>query len=212
MRTRKDFEQYLKNIQKIAAEEGYESLDETYVKHLECRYFDRDVVIGRTERITLRELKKDDFQAIYAFEDGQNEEVLRVFLKDTPEASYEYLQAYIAHMYPMCDYGIWAVVRNEDEQLIGLCGIGNPDIAGAECTDLGYYICSKCRNQGFATEAIEIVLDYAKNYLEFPLICAIIKEENRISEGILRKFGFTFQKQCMIRKQKVSVYEKVLTE
>jgi RimJ/RimL family protein N-acetyltransferase len=55
-------------------------------------------------------------------------------------------------------------------------------------------------------------LDYAKNYLEIPVIYAIIKEENRISEGILRKFGFTYEKQGVSNLQKVSVYKKELTE
>ncbi len=212
MKTEKDFEQYLETIRQIAAEEGFDSLDETYVEHLKCRFLGQDVIIGRGSRIVLRELKMGDLRAFYGFSDAKEESVLQSFLKESKEASEEHLAAYILHMYPMYDYGIWAAERISDGEVIGLCGLGIADIDGAECTDLGYYICPKCRNQGIASECIEIVLDYAKNYLEIPLICAIIKEENRISEGILRKFGFTYKKECVNKNQKVSVYEKVMTE
>lgn len=212
MRTEKDFEQYLEKIRQIAAEEGYDSLDETYIVHLKCRFFGQDVIIGRTSRIILREMKMADLEAFYRFSDVETEQVLNSFLKDSKENSKAHLQAYITNMYPMYDYGIWTVESVEDGEVIGMCGLGQIEIDGAECTDLGYYICPKCRKQGFASESVEIVLDYAKNYLEIPLIYAIIKEENRISEGILRKFGFEYQKQCMIQEQKISVYEKVLTE
>ena len=208
MRTEKEFEQYLENIKKMAAEEGYDSLDETYVEHLKCRFLGREVVIGRSARIILREMKMSDLEAFYGFSDAKEESVLNAFIKENRETSEEHLSAYIEYMYPMFDYGIWTVECVTDGEIIGLCGLGNPTIDGAECTDLGYYICPKCRNQGFATEAVEIALDYAKNYLEIPVIYAIIKEENRISEGILRKFGFRFQKQCENSGQKISVYQK----
>ena len=212
MRTEKDFEQYLENIKKMAAEEGFDTLDTTYVEHLKSRFLGEDVVVGRGTRIVLREMKLSDLEAFYGFTDASQETVLRSFLKDSVSESEEYLAAYISNMYPMYDYGIWAVERADSGEVIGLCGLGNAEIDGAECTDLGYYICPKCRKNGFATECIEIVLDYAKNYLEIPLICAIIKEENRISEDILRKFGFQYKKQCVKEGQKISVFEKVLTE
>lgn len=210
MRNEKDFEQYLENIKKIAAEEGYDSLDETYVKHLKCRYFGQDVVIGRGTRITLRELKKTDIEAICAFTDAGEEAVLHAFLKENEQASREYLETYILNMYPMYDYGIWAVVRNSDQKLIGLCGLGNPAVDGEECTDVGYYICPECRGRKFASEAVGLTLNYAQNYLELSAISAIIKGENPASEGVLRKFDFAKKKQVEDCGKSFCVYEKSL--
>lgn len=212
MRTEKEFLEYLDTIKQMAAQEGYDSLDETYVEHLKCRFFGQDVIIGRSPRIILREMKMSDLEAFYGFSDAGEEPVLDAFLKDGPEESRAYLQAYIAQMYPLYDYGIWTVEQISDGEVIGMCGIGQAEIDGEKCTDLGYYICPKCRNQGLAAECIEIVLDYAKNYLEFPLICAIIKKENRISEGLLCKFGFTYVKQCSDPDQKKILYQKELRE
>lgn len=208
MKTEKEFSKYLDKIKQIAAKEGYDSLDETYVEHLKCRFLGREVNIGRTDRILLRELKITDLEALYGFWEAEQDPVLRAFVKVTPEESGEYLRAYIEYMYPLYDYGIWAVERISDSEMIGLCGLGRTEIDGAECTELGYYICPKCRNQGFASESIEIVLNYAKNYMEIPLVYAIIKEENKISAEILHQFGFQCKKKYEISGEKHSVYQK----
>ena len=192
----------------MAAEEDYDSLDETFVEHLKCRFWGQDVVIGQTARIILREMKMSDLGAFYAFEDAATEPVLQAFIKESPEASKEHLKAYIEHMYPMFDYGMWTVVEKQSGEIIGICGLGQAKCQGAECTDLGYYICPKWRNRGIASECIEFVLDYAKKYLEIPDVYAIIKEENRISAGILRKFCF----ECVDRFEDKIVYCKRLTE
>ena len=208
----KNFEQYLCEIKKIAEEEGYTSLDETYVEHLKSRYFGESVIIGERDRIILRELKLTDVDGFYEFEDANTEEVLRSFVKESKEASKMHLKAYVQNMYPLYDYGIWAVELKNTKEVIGLCGLGQTEIKGEYFTDLGYYICPKWRNQGIAGECVEIVLDYAKNYLEFPCIYAIIKEENRISKGILRKFGFQFTESWEKPEGKICVYRKDLLE
>ena len=153
-----------------------------------------------------------DLEALYSFADAREEPVLQAFIKETYAESARHLKAYIENMYPMYDYGIWAVERIENGEVIGLCGLGQAEVKGEFCTDLGYYICPKWRNQGFAYESIEIVLDYAKNYLEFPLIYAIIKEENRISKGILRKFGFEYKELFEKPDGNIAVYQKDFTE
>lgn len=208
----KNFEQYLCEIKKIAEEEGYTSLDETYVEHLKSRYFGESVIIGERDRIILRELKLTDVDGFYEFEDADTEEVLCSFVKESKEASKMHLKAYVQNMYPLYDYGIWAVELKNTKEVIGLCGLGQTEIKGEYFTDLGYYICPKWRNQGIAGECVEIVLDYAKNYLEFPCIYAIIKEENRISKGILRKFRFQFKESWEKPEGKICVYRKDLLE
>ncbi len=208
MKTEKDFLEYLATIEYIAKDEGFETLDETYKAHLRARFFGENVVIGKAERVTLREMKMSDLEAFYDFDDMGQEPVLQAFIKDSYEESVMHLKAYIENMYPMYDYGIWTVEKNDTREIIGLCGLGHAEVKGEYCTDLGYYICPKWRKQGFCSECIEIMLDYVKNYLEFPFIYAIIKEENRISKGILRKFGFKYQEMCERTDGNVSVYRK----
>ena len=140
--------------------------------------------------------------------DAAKEPSLEAFIKDSYEESLHALKSYIATMYPLYDYGIWAAESISDGSFLGLCGIGNREVNGKNYTDLGYYICPQYRKHGLATECIEIVLDYAKKYLEFSVIYAIIKEENRISEGILCKFGF----ESIEKHENIRVYQKKLGE
>ena len=207
-----NFEEYLETIEKIAKEEGYDSLDETYVRHLRARFFGEDVIIGTTKYLLLREIKMSDLNAFYEFEDARDEQILGAFLKNTKEESKEHLEAYISHMYPMYDYGMWTVEIKDTREIVGICGLGQAEVNGEMCTDLGYYICPKWRNKGLATECVEFVLDYVKNYLEFEWIYAIIKEENRISKGILRKFGFVHKALWKGTDGKKSLYQKGLKE
>lgn len=203
------FEEYLKEIQRIAAEEGFEDLDATYVEHLRCRFLKEPVVIGGTQRIRLRELRLSDLETLYGFSDAFREPVLKPFIRESKEASRENLQAYISNQYPFYDYGIYAAELLENGEIIGLCGLGQAQIAGEACTDLGYYIRPEYRRQGLAKECVEIVLDYAKNYLEFPVIYAIIKEENRISEKILRRFEFDFVNTEDSAEKRERIFRKV---
>ena len=159
MKTEKDFLEYLKTIENIAKEEGFEYLDETYKAHLRARYFGENVVIGRSERVLLREMKMSDLEAFYSFSNAGDEPVLQAFLKETYAESENNLKAYIENMYPMYDYGIWVVESIDDGEVIGLCGLGQAEVKGEFCTDLGYYICPKWRKRGFAYESIEIVLE-----------------------------------------------------
>ena len=211
-RTTKDFEEYIDMLEKMVAEEGFEGLDETFVKHLECRYFGQEVVIGESARISLREMKMSDLEAFYAFEDAFSEPILGAFLKKTKAESEAHLQAYMEHMYPLYDYGMWSVVEKETEAIIGICGLGHNDCLEAECTDLGYYICPKWRKKGIATECIEIVLDYAENYLELPRVYAMAEEKNTVSQNILCKFGFEFLKKLESTDGSIAVYQKELAK
>ncbi len=185
-----DFETYLASIRKIAEEEGYDSLDDTYVEHLRARYYEEDVVIGQGARVVLREMKPSDLEVMYRFWKDSEESVLKAFIKETKEASEQYLKAYIRQMYPLYDHGIWTVELSGSKEVVGFCGLGRLEIAGEEYTDLGYYIAPKYRQQGLASESIEIVLDYAKNYLELSEVYAKAEKENQISRKILKKYGF----------------------
>ena len=170
--------------------EGYDSLDETYVEHLRCRYFGHDVVIGRTGRIVLREIKIDDLEAFYDFSDAETEPVLKQFLKGSKEESKDYLQAYISSMYQLYDYGIWTIEDGKTGAVLGLCGFGRMEFEGEAVTELGYYIRPEKRRTGLATEAVHIALEYGKAYIELSEVYARVRKDNEASIRVLCKFGF----------------------
>jgi RimJ/RimL family protein N-acetyltransferase len=216
MRTEKDFLEYLNTIKQMAAEEGYDSLDETFVEHERCRFFGQDVVIGRTERIVLREMKMADLEAFYGFTGAMEEPVLQAFLKENSTASEEHFKSYLPSMYPLYDYGMWTVEDAEKKEILGICGLGRACIwkegEEVEVTDLGYYLRPESRGQGLALEAADLTLAYAKDYLELQELYALVTEENRPSVRFLEKIGFSRENACRAERKGVLVYKKEFLE
>ena len=195
MRTEKEFLEYLNTIKQMAAEEGYDSLDETYVSHVRARFFGEDVVAARSGRILLREMKMSDLEAFYGFSDAEREPVLKAFLKETKQETVEHLKSYIDTFYPLNDYGFWSILDVEHGEIIGICGLGqaeleNEDDTQTVVTDIGYYIRPESRRQGYAMEAVSLALEYARDYLELSEVYALVEAGNVTSENLLKKAGF----------------------
>ncbi|MFT4939891.1 MAG: ribosomal-protein-alanine N-acetyltransferase [Paraglaciecola sp.] len=73
---------------------------------------------------------------------------------------------------------------------IGLCGLLKRD--SLECPDLGFAFLTDHRGHGFAFEASQAVLNYAKTQLKLPKVAAITALDNISSISLLEKLGFNF--------------------
>lgn len=77
--------------------------------------------ICRTSRLLIRELTADDAGYIPEEEYGPQEAIFR---------SGETLELYRRNQYGFYEYGTWALVRREDQVLVGLAGVSIPDSQG----------------------------------------------------------------------------------
>lgn len=107
--------------------------------------------IGETERILIREFKKDD-----PLEDADLEDRTEVF------NDRDRLSAYIDSQYGFHECGLWALVEKATGTLVGKAGI----MDGEPGYELGYHIYKPYRRQGYAFEACRGILEYAKEELE----------------------------------------------
>ncbi len=91
-------------------------------------------------------------------------------------------------------YSLWAVVRKEDDRLIGQCGLWH--LEGTGEVDLAYTLDQDYWGQGYATEASIGWLDYAfgPTGLDLRRIVAITKPENRASVRVLEKLGMRYER------------------
>ncbi len=80
--------------------------------------------------------------------------------------------------------GIWL-----DNTLIGMVMIKNIDWSIPKC-ELAYFIGEKFTRKGYATEAIQSVLDYCFNELNFLKIFIRVISTNTASLGLAEKSGF----------------------
>jgi len=84
----------------------------------------------------------------------------------------------------------FAIVRREDDELIGNCGLLNTDLV-QRTSELGIFIGEKkYRGQGYGTEAIRLLLDYAFNLLNLHSLYLRYRSFNLGGRKCYEKVGF----------------------
>lgn len=162
--------------------ESLDDVDDVYLEQVARRTLGLPWIIGETDRLVIREFTMSDISQVIREADDTPED--RIFY--TPEM----LEKYIRCQYSFYQYGIWALVRRSDGQLIGKAGITNytPNHQ-APGVELGYHVFSPYRNHGYAVEACREILDYAADHLDCP-IYAKIDASNEASIHTAAACGF----------------------
>ncbi len=145
--------------------------------------------ILQSERLSFRSLEESDVHEVYNLR--SNAEVMRYIprpLAKTTDDALEHIRSVqkIIHN----KEGInWAIQIKGSSKLIGIAGFYRlqPENFRGE---LGYILAPEYHNQGYITEAVKTLLNYAFNILNFHSIEAIIDPDNVASERVLLKSGF----------------------
>ena len=91
-------------------------------------------------------------------------------------------------------HGFWIVVRKEDGEVLGFCGIKRVDAQGTGLTgqhEIGWRFGEESWGKGYAKEAAAASLDYAFATLEAPHVVAFTVEGNSASWGLMKRLGMT---------------------
>ncbi|WP_226994369.1 GNAT family N-acetyltransferase [Myxococcus hansupus] len=144
-----------------------------------------------TPRILLRELTLADAESLYRL--NADPEVIR-YTGDAAfadvEAAKEFLKSY--DHYEKYGFGRWAVIRKEDGEFLGWCGIKyTPEV---DEYDVGFRFFKKCWGGGYATEAAKVSLDYGLNELRIKTLVGRTMKANTASVRVLEKLGMTYWK------------------
>ena len=148
-------------------------------------------LIAETKRTVIRELCAQDIDEVIKI--SREEHILK-FVEDgrvPEEEQKEKLLAYIDNIYSFYDYGIWGIFDRADGSLIGLISLDFLTDAEEARYETGFFIRKERLGQGFATEAIEMVVNYAKNKLSASKLIAVTDYENMPARALLEKCGFT---------------------
>jgi RimJ/RimL family protein N-acetyltransferase len=104
------------------------------------------------------------------------------------------------HMVAVCQtvpFGKQPVVELSSGLVVGYTGVDRIHFEGKTWLEWGYRLVPKCRGLGYATEASKALLAKAHQTYAGELL-AIIAPENRASQNVCRKLGFTFWKQAPV--------------
>lgn len=107
-------------------------------------------------------------------------------------------------------FGLWAVIRKEDNQFLGDCGITLQNIDGEILPEIGFHIIKAFCKMGYATEAAEACKKYALEVLGYKAIYSYSEVGNKASQRVSAKIGMsrvkTFEKDGI--KEVVYEYRK----
>lgn len=155
----------------------------------------REPQIVETERMVLRPFQPSDvgpFQAIYGDSKTMRHMLYGVKSRDETIAS---IDRKICH-WEEFGYGLWCIVRKDDGAIIGQCGLAW--MSEINDVQVAYLITRQCWGKGFATEAVQVALDYGFNTLEVDRISAICNPENIVSRKLMKKFGLSLVGELML--------------
>jgi ribosomal-protein-alanine N-acetyltransferase len=101
--------------------------------------------------------------------------------------------SFIDYVYDVRNAGYsmtWAIYHKADEKVIGTIDLNYRD--NYENVEVGYILNSKYWHYGFATEALQMVIEYSKIYLPIKCIYGVVMTENMSSVKVLKTNGFKY--------------------
>jgi RimJ/RimL family protein N-acetyltransferase len=169
-----------------------------------------------TERLLLRPLSLDDLDALAPF--YADPEVMRYMGGKT--LTREETAAGIARMvgwFEADGFGQLAVLRKEDGELLGRCGLliwetepwkplSKAEADGETETEVGYALGQPHWGRGYATEAATAVRDYARTELGETRLIALIQQGNEPSRRVAEKLGMEYERDVELRFARVRLY------
>jgi RimJ/RimL family protein N-acetyltransferase len=151
------------------------------------------MTIIESNRLLLREMTVDDAAFIL---DLLNQPSFIQFIGDRgvrtlDDARQFILTRYIA-LYRRLGFGLYLTLLREGQIPIGICGLIKRD--GLDDVDVGYAFLPQYWSQGYASESVSAVLEYAKNTLGIRRILGITTPDNTGSIRVLEKAGLKFER------------------
>ena len=150
-------------------------------------------MILETERLIISELSIEDAPFFY---DLVNDPAWIKFIGDrdvkTIADAENYLNTNIIPSYDKNGFGFYLVSTKKEDLPIGISGLIDRD--GLEYVDVGYAFLPNFRGKGYAFEATNAILTFAKNDLQIDPIVAITNMDNIKSCKLLERLGLKFDK------------------
>ena len=150
------------------------------------------MIILETDRLYLEELTDSHFPDLFSL--LSNPLVHRYFPKALDEAeSREFLEK-VKRKYREDGFSFWALIRKEDRQFLGICGLLKQVVDEVEEVEVGYRILDRFWGKGYGTEAAGGCIRYARDVLRKQSVIALIREVNHESIRVAEKNGMVGEK------------------
>ena len=95
---------------------------------------------------------------------------------------------------------VWALLRNDNQRLVGTCGILETDVKGVSEVEIGYQLARHAWGRGYATEVANALVNYGFETLKLRRLIAMTHPENVRSQRVIQKIGLRFERQVDLPK------------
>ena len=144
--------------------------------------------ILKTKRLMIRETTLEDVDEFYKIYADPSMTLYMEGLFEDPKDEKKYQKDYIDKVYSLMGFGVWTIIRKEDNAVIGRAGYSVRN--GFDEIELGFLIGSEYQRQGYCMEACRAILDYGRDVLGFDKVMTLVKAENLVSIHICERLGF----------------------
>lgn len=152
-----------------------------------------------TKRVILRPLSSEDAQDIYDrwTSDDRVSKYVRWCTHSSVEDTRGWLKMVEENVKSDTSYD-WGFFLKDGDYIFGSGGIFYKE--DEKCFEVGYNIMHKCWNQGYTTEIVKAILEFATKELGIKEFVAWHAVENPASGKVLEKCGFVYEKDGVATK------------
>jgi hypothetical protein len=147
------------------------------------------MIMIETNRLLLREMGPEDFDALYAV--LADSDIMQHYPYTFDEAHVRNWINKNIERYRVFGFGLWAVCLNATGEMIGDCGLTMQRIGGTILPEIGYHIAKAHQRRGYAKEAALAVRDWTFAHTPFGMVYSYMKQSNLPSAAVARADGMT---------------------
>jgi RimJ/RimL family protein N-acetyltransferase len=154
--------------------------------------------ILETSRLRLREFTLDDAPFLVSL---MNSDSWMEFIGNTAVHTVDHAEQYIVkglqQSYTSQGFGLWLIEKKELCEPIGMCGLLRRE--ALDYIDIGFALLPEFQGKGYAIEITASTMIFGKYILGIEQIAAITKSNNLRSIALLKKLGFSYQKNIKLK-------------
>lgn len=184
------------------------------IKQLDSREFEGNKmeqrIILETDRLVLREMNMDDFDALYKV--LADRDIMRHYPYTFDEKRVSDWILRNMNRYHVNGFGLWAVCLKDTKEMIGDCGLTLQNIEGEMLPEIGYHIRADHQHKGYAKEAAAAVRDWAFTNTDYPALYSYCKYTNVGSYKTAESIGMHFEKEYPDSENKITHVSVIFRE
>jgi ribosomal-protein-alanine N-acetyltransferase len=162
----------------------------------------------QTERLTLREFKRED--AVFIKDLLNTEGWLKYIGQrnvNNEKQAIEFIDGRLRPSYTEHGFGFYCVELKATKEKMGMCGLVKRE--GLENLDLGFAFLPEYFGKGYAFESCQSVLLFAKNELRLKVLNAITLRNNKSSIALLERLRFQFERNVVLNDEELMLFRKM---